>query len=66
MTREEKIKWLENATNEEVINQFKWTVTALTIGSLDQRIEAEEDYDLVTKEILNRMNLFDEINKIIN
>lgn len=54
-TREEKINWLVNATNEEVINQFKWSVIAMSNGSIEQQIEGQEDYDLVTAEILKRM-----------
>lgn len=56
MTREEKINWLVNATNEQIINQFKWSVIAMSKGSIEQQIEGQEDYDLVTAEILKRMN----------
>lgn len=56
MTREEKINWLTNATNEQVINQLKWSVIAMSNGSIEQQIEGQEDYDLVTAEILKRMN----------
>ena len=56
MTREEKINWLINATNEEVINQLKWSVIAMSNGSIEQQIEGQEDYDLATAEILKRMN----------
>lgn len=56
MTREEKIAWLENATNEQVVNQFRWAVTAMTHGeSIQTRIEGQEDYELVQAEILKRM-----------
>lgn len=56
MTREEKIAWLENATNEQVVNQLRWAVTAMTHGeSIQTRIEGQEDYELVQAEILKRM-----------
>ena len=55
MTREEKIVWLNKATSEELLNQLKWTVIALSKGSIEQQITANEDYEIVTAEILNRM-----------
>lgn len=55
MTREEKIAWLNKATSEELLNQLKWTVITLSKGSIEQQITANEDYEIVTAEILNRM-----------
>jgi len=55
MTRERKVEWLNNASNEEVLNQLKWTVITLSKGSIEQQIAANEDYEIVTAEILKRM-----------
>lgn len=57
MTKEEKINWLENASNEELINQLRWSVLAMSNGDhISTRIEGQEDYDLVTAELLKRLN----------
>lgn len=57
MKKEEKIIWLENASNEELINQFRWSVLAMSNGNnISARIEGQEDYDLVTAELLKRLN----------
>lgn len=56
MTREEKINWLENATAEQVINQLKWSVISMTSGHcIETRIEGQEDYDLITVELMKRL-----------
>lgn len=55
MTRERKVEWLGNASNEELLNQLKWTVITLSKGSIEQQIAANDDYEIVTAEILNRM-----------
>lgn len=57
MTKEEKITWLENANSEELINQLRWSVLAMSKGDhISTRIEGQEDYDLVTAELLKRLN----------
>lgn len=56
MTISEKQAWLEAATNEEVIDQMKFTVVAMTKADhTSTRIQAQEDYHLITAEILKRM-----------
>lgn len=56
MTREQKIEWLKNASNEEVINQMKWAVTFMAKAeSIAMQIESQEDYELVTAELKRRM-----------
>ena len=60
MTREAKIDWLRKASNEELIGQMKSTVVAIsavfhTDSTLAQQIELQEDYELVTAEMLRRM-----------
>lgn len=56
MTKEQKIEWLRNASNEEVINQMRWAVTAMTKAeSIEMQIEAQEDYELVIGELKSRM-----------
>lgn len=58
MTKEQKMEWLANATNEEVIGQFirsaKDEVNALRKGIAEQ-IEAYEDVKLCQAELLKRM-----------
>ena len=57
MTREAKINWLMTASNEDVINQLKWSVIAMTNGDyVSTRIAAQEDYDLVVNELKKRLN----------
>lgn len=56
MTKEQKIDWLKNVNNENLLNQFRWTVTQMSMGGLQQRLEAQEDYELAIAEILKRMN----------
>lgn len=55
MTREQKIEWLASASNEAVVDQLKWAVTSMNGDSISTRIEGQEDYDLITAEILRRM-----------
>lgn len=55
MTRQEKIAWLANASNEEVVNQLRWAVTAMTNGSQAFQIEGQENFELAQAEILRRM-----------
>ena len=57
MTREAKIDWLRNASNEELIGQMKSTVVAISHSgnTIEQQINLQEDYELVTAEMLRRM-----------
>ena len=57
MTREQKIEWLSKATNEEVLDQLRWTVTAMSLtgNTIEQQMNIQEDYELVTAEIMGRM-----------
>lgn len=60
-TREEKINWLANATNEELLKQFetssRWADDPFTYAkNMNYSVEAIfEDYNLVRTEILKRM-----------
>jgi len=57
MTREQKIEWLTNASNEEVINQMRWAVTGMTkADSIAMQVESQEDYELVVAELTKRLN----------
>ena len=57
MTREEKIAWLETASNDEVIEQMRWAVIAMTkADSIPMQIEGREDYTLVTAELKRRLD----------
>ena len=56
MTREEKIAWLEAASNDEVIEQMRWAVISMTkADSIAMQIEGREDYALVTAELKRRL-----------
>ena len=56
MTRQEKIDWLRNASNEQVIDQMKWAVLAMTKADhVATQIEGNEDYELVTAELKRRL-----------
>lgn len=55
MTREEKISWLESASNDEVLNQMKWSVIAMISDNIAKRIEGQEDYELVLAELKRRL-----------
>lgn len=57
MTKEEKINWLRNATNEEVLGQYRRAIAETNNFELSfkVRLEAEEDERLAKEEILRRM-----------
>lgn len=57
MTREQKTEWLRNASNEEVVNQMRWAVTAMTKADhIATQVEGQEDFELVQAELLRRLN----------
>lgn len=56
MTREQKIAWLENATNEELVKQICWVTLRTKCDSISVVIEAQEDLTLVKAEMLKRMS----------
>ena len=49
MTREEKINWLKNATDEQLLKQY------LSLNAGNRYGEFNEDIDLTEAEILKRM-----------
>ena len=55
MTREERIEWLKNATNEEVVNQLRWAVAGIYSDMIELQARWNEDYELITAELLKRM-----------
>lgn len=61
MTKEQKIDWLANATNEGLLRQFetnaRWTDDPFTYAkNMNYSVEEIfEDYELVRAEILKRM-----------
>ena len=56
MTRDQKIEWLANASNEEVLERIRWAVVAIyKADSIAAQVEGQEDYDLVMAEIRRRM-----------
>ena len=38
MTREERIEWLKNATNEEVVNQLRWAVAGIYSDMIELQV----------------------------
>ena len=55
MTREQKIEWLAKASNDEVIEQLRWSVHFMDSDNIEMRIEGNEDYKLVKTELLKRL-----------
>lgn len=55
MNREERQKWLETATNEQVVNQLKWAIAGIYSDSIELQVRGNDDYELITAEILKRM-----------
>ena len=62
MTKEQKIDWLANATNEGILKQFetsvRWADDPFTYAkNMNYSVEEIfEDYELVRAEILKRMS----------
>ena len=60
MTIEKKIEWIENATNEALLKQYKSSISHALVcadrGDMVGEIEFNEDAELAMKEILKRMN----------
>lgn len=58
MSKAEKQAWLENASNDEVLNQMKWSVIKMTSpnSSIQEHIEGNEDYELVLAELKKRLD----------
>lgn len=55
MTREQKIEWLNKATNEEVINQLEWAVKMIASDSIALQVQGNEDLVFIKAELLRRM-----------
>lgn len=53
MTREQKIEWLKNASNEELMEQYDTSLRYMDKNAFE--IEYLEDMDLVRAEVLRRM-----------
>lgn len=57
MTREEKLNWLRNATNKEVLEMYSSTLMALTKDDGPSAyLERQEDATLCKAELLKRMS----------
>ena len=60
MTEEEKINWIKNASNEQLLKQYKSSISHALVcadrGDMIGEIEFNEDAELAMKEILKRMN----------
>lgn len=55
MTREQKIEWLANASNDAVLNQMRWAVLKMNRGGIEEQVEGQEDYELVMAELKKRL-----------
>lgn len=55
MTREEKKNWLENASAEELIKQYKTSIRTYDKGDCFDKNNLE-DIDLVEAELLRRLS----------
>lgn len=56
MTREQKIEWLQQAENEQIVNMLRFAIVKMGPDmSIATQIEGREDYELITAEILKRM-----------
>ena len=55
MTKEQKLEWVAKCTNEELVEQLRWTVLRGQSNSIAERIDANEDYELVKAELMKRL-----------
>lgn len=55
MTREQKMEWLRNASNEELMKQYEASTIKKNHGTLFDR-ENIEDLELVRAEVLRRLS----------
>ena len=57
MTNEEKITWLENANNDELLNQYKWSVIRMhdSNSTIAEQYEANIDFELALAELKKRL-----------
>ena len=55
MTKEQKIEWLANATNEQVIEQLRWAVHSMDSDNIKVQIMGSEDYEVVKAELMKRL-----------
>ena len=56
MTKEEKMRWLAEVDTEALLRHYEGCYTRLNHGSIEKRIEAQEDYDLAKNELVFRLN----------
>ena len=56
MTKQEKIKWLENASNDELLNQYKWTCYRIGKGEISEQVDTEESFELALAELKKRLD----------
>lgn len=55
MTRKQKIEWLAKASHKQVIEQLRWAVDEMHSENIDLQMAGQEDYELITAEMLRRM-----------
>lgn len=56
MTKEEKMRWLAEADTEALLRHYESCYGRMTYGSIEERIEALEDYNLAKNELFFRLN----------
>ena len=56
MTRENKIAFFENVTNDHLLRQYEFAINRTKSHDLKTQIEGNEDCELIKKELLKRLN----------
>ena len=55
MTQEEKRAWLESATNEELLDEYFWAISATNSEDLAEKIEGGRRCRMAKAELLKRL-----------
>ena len=56
MTSTEKREAVRTFTNEELLGQLDWIVSALEVGSIETKMEARENLGIVKAELIKRLS----------
>lgn len=56
-SHDEMINWIEQSSNEELVDEFYWVVTRLSSSSsnISDRVDADKEFKLIKKELLRRL-----------
>ena len=55
MSMNEKLEWISQATNDELLIQFESTVRMMNSEIISVKIEATADYYMIKKELMKRL-----------